>query len=343
MAPMSEWYYAKGGQQMGPVPIEKLKELLANGELDSGKDLVWTSSMKDWLPADQVEGLGKPAAAPVADPSNPYAAPQTGWTEQAELTSASGGLDEIVPGSQQIDAAACIKRGWELLKRNVSVIVLVGVVYFGVMIGVGVVSGLLEVLADGGAAPTSSPFEQGGNGEVPAGVVAVQVVTQIITQLVSTFLGLGATRIGLNLVSGREASVGMLFGEGNKLLRAIGASILFGLMVAIGFMLLIVPGIYLALRFGQYMYGIVDKDLGVIDSLKYSSSITTNNRLNLFVLWIFGFLLTIAGMLACGVGLLVVIPIMWLASCVAFRWLQFGNKAAMDHPGTATPMLSARA
>ncbi|MCP5546182.1 MAG: DUF4339 domain-containing protein [Akkermansiaceae bacterium] len=338
---MSEWYYAKAGQQMGPVPLSKLKELLESGGIDPQKDLVWTSSMKDWLPAAQVEGLGKPTAAPVADPSNPYAAPQTGWNEAAELSTAAGELAEIVPGSQPFDAAACIKRGWELTKRNVATIVLTGLVYVGIMMGVGMVIGVIGFLVMGGSQFQIDPETRQLTQEVaPAWF---QILNQLITQLVTTFLSLGATRIALNIVSGREATVGMLFGEGSKLLKAFGASILFGLMVAIGFLLLIVPGVYLALRFGQYMTAIVDKDLGVIDSFKYSSSITTNNRVNLFVLALFGFLLTIAGLLACIVGVFVVLPIIWLAAVVAYRWMQYGNKAAMDHPGTAIPMLAPRA
>lgn len=338
---MSEWYYAKAGQQMGPVPLSKLKELLESGEIDPQKDLVWTSSMKDWLPAAQVDGLGKPAAAPVADPSNPYAAPQTGWNEPAELSAPAGDLAEIIPGSQPFDAAACIKRGWELTKRNVATIVLTGLVYVGIMMGMGMVIGLIGVLVMGGSQFQIDPETRQVTQEVaPAWF---QVLNQLVTQLVTTFLSLGASRIALNIVSGREATVGMLFGEGRKLLKAFVASILFGLMVAIGLVLLVVPGIYLALRFGQYMVAIVDKDLGVIDSFKYSSSITTNNRVNLFVLALFGILLTIAGLLACIVGVFVVMPVIWLAAVVAYRWMQYGNKAAMDHPGTTIPMLAPRA
>jgi hypothetical protein len=70
---MTEWYYARGGQQSGPVTFEQLGELARNGGLNP-KDLVWTSSMKDWTPAGQVPELFvAPAtpAAPPADPANP--------------------------------------------------------------------------------------------------------------------------------------------------------------------------------------------------------------------------------------------------------------------------------
>jgi len=54
---MTEWYYARGGQQNGPVTFEQLLELAGNGGLDPVKDQVWTAAMKDWTPAGQVPGL----------------------------------------------------------------------------------------------------------------------------------------------------------------------------------------------------------------------------------------------------------------------------------------------
>ena len=162
----------------------------------------------------------------------------------------------------------------------------------------------------------------------------------IISQVLSLFLSLGTMRIGLNLVSGREVNVGQLFGEGGKLLRAIGASILFVLMVAIGLVFLIVPGVYLALRFGQYMKAIVDRDLGVMEAFAYSSSLTTNNRLNLLLLSLLCMLIVLGGMLLCGVGLIFAVPVVWLSSVAAYRWMQYGHRAVMDRPGTQTPLLS---
>lgn len=180
----------------------------------------------------------------------------------------------------------------------------------------------------------------GGSPEPSGATFAVLGVAQIINQVVSMFLGLGLTKIALNLVSGKDVSVGMLFGEGGKLLRAIGATILFVLMVGLASLLLVFPGVYLALRYGQFLNAIVDKNLGVFESFKYSASITTNNKLNLFLVWVLGVLVTIAGMLACFVGLIFAGPVVWLTFIVAYRWMQYGRIAASDKPGTTIPALA---
>jgi uncharacterized membrane protein len=77
-----------------------------------------------------------------------------------------------------------------------------------------------------------------------------------------------------------------------------------------------------------------------MDSFKYSSALTTNNRLNLFLLGLLGILVMLAGLLALCVGLFFAIPVMWLSWIVAYRWMQYGHRAALDHPGTKTPMLA---
>ena len=337
---MSEWYYARGGQQSGPVGFEQLQDLARNGGLDGLKDLVWTATMKDWTPAGQVAGLfGAPAVAagPPADPANPYAPPQSAWSEAPSTATAA--LQEIDPGSEPIDIGACVKRGFELTTRNFGIIVLVGLTYLGVTFGVGVILGLIDAAFGFGHAGHAQ-WPSGAGGSMATYQQNGSPLSVIVSQVLSSFLSLGVIRIGLNLVSGREVAVGQLFGEGRKLLRAIGATILYLLMVAFGMMLLIVPGIYLALRFGHYKMAIVDRDMGIMEAFNYSSSLTTNNRGNLFLLGMLSMLIIFAGLLACFIGLIFAAPVVWLSYVVAYRWMQYGHRAAMDRPGTQTPLLA---
>ncbi|MDA1017153.1 MAG: GYF domain-containing protein, partial [Planctomycetota bacterium] len=72
----AEWYYAKSGQQLGPVATEELRTMLRTGEIKSA-DLVWKDGMSDWSPAGTISILksAKTAApAPAASPSKTKAA-----------------------------------------------------------------------------------------------------------------------------------------------------------------------------------------------------------------------------------------------------------------------------
>jgi hypothetical protein len=343
---MKEWYYAKGGSQNGPVTFDQITELARSGSLDPVRDLVWNSTMKDWTPAGQVEGLftAPPAspAPPAPDPANPYAAPQSSLTEVTTATEPA--LREIVPGSEPIDVGACVKRAFELTTRNFGTILLVGVVYIGISVGASAILALIDSALGIGQA-THTTWNQGDSGGAMTAFTqtsSASPLNAIVSNVLSIFLTMGLLRVGLNLVSGLPVSVNQLFGEGRKLLKAIGASILYAAMLVVGFLLLIVPGVYLALRFGQYMTAIVDRDMGIMESFSYSSSITTNNRMNLFLLALLAVAIFLAGCLALVVGLIFAYPVVGLSWMVAYRWMQYGHRAAMDQPGTQTPMLAGR-
>jgi hypothetical protein len=341
---MIAWYYAKDGRQNGPVSLEELIRLRATGTITS-QDLVWREGMDGWKPAGEVAELDPPPASPPPlasqPPSgaawNPYQTSTTTWPEPGPERV----REEIVPGSDPIVIGDCIRRAFDLTKRHFWMLLAVGVVYSAVIFAFNFTTTLaISPFTKDRIESRSFPPVEYETGRIrrpgsdmknltPAGQVA-EALQSLAAQVLDLFLGLGMARIGLNFVSGKPVEIGMLFGEGRKLWTCIGASILYGLMVAVGLVLLIVPGIYLALRFGQYQNAIVDKDLGVIDSLKYSSRITEGNKMNLLGLGVICFLIVIAGVLALLVGLFLALPVVYLASFVAFRWMQYGRASLQD-------------
>src|SRR5687768_3887589 len=68
-----EWYYAVGGNQVGPVGSDELKRLAAAGELKP-TDLVWRDGLSDWTAASKIGGLFAAAAAPGTSPPDAAAA-----------------------------------------------------------------------------------------------------------------------------------------------------------------------------------------------------------------------------------------------------------------------------
>jgi uncharacterized membrane protein len=83
--------------------------------------------------------------------------------------------------------------------------------------------------------------------------------------------------------------------------------------VGLGLLLLIVPGIIVGIGFSMALPLIVDRNLGPIDALTESWKLTEGNRVNIFIFGLIAFGLAIAGMCACGLGLLLVAPVGWIA------------------------------
>jgi hypothetical protein len=84
------------------------------------------------------------------------------------------------------------------------------------------------------------------------------VIIAIISLIIFILLEVVFSRSPLNFRDGKVPDVEDLFRGYPHFLNYLAASILYGLMVAIGLILLIIPGIYLALKYQFYGYLIVD-------------------------------------------------------------------------------------
>jgi len=91
---------------------------------------------------------------------------------------------------------------------------------------------------------------------------------------------LGLDKIALMLCDGGKPLEKVLFSCFNLVPRALMAFVLFFVMVSIGMILFVLPGIFILIRFSLFPYCIIDKNAGVIESLNMSYEITENNAWN---------------------------------------------------------------
>ncbi len=332
---MQQWYYTKNGERQGPVSLVNLQGLAHRGGLDAQKDMVWTDGMPDWKLISHMDDLFGANLATSEDSFNPYAAPSTA-PDNLLAQSPAGSLSEVAPGSVNLDAMAIANRAFTLTKRHFGALMGIGITYLVIVIGVEF--GLSAIEGALGWS-TIGVFPGGFGADLPGATTQHSVAGFVASSLFSMFIGLGLARCCLSIASGDGATIGTLFSQGPKLINAFLASLLFGFMVMAGLLLLIVPGIILILRYSFFQEAIVDRNLGVIDAFKYSAQLTQNNRLNLFGLGVLSLLIVLAGVLALFVGLIFAIPLVSLITPVAYRFLQYGQRALTDQPGTEVESL----
>jgi len=82
-----EWYYAKGDQRTGPLPLARLLKLATAGELRPG-DLVWNESLSGWVRAAEVAELAAVLAATPKAPAD--SGPASRNSLKASLEDAKG-------------------------------------------------------------------------------------------------------------------------------------------------------------------------------------------------------------------------------------------------------------
>jgi uncharacterized membrane protein len=104
-------------------------------------------------------------------------------------------------------------------------------------------------------------------------------------------------------------------------LNYLGTSILYTLMVFIGILLFIVPGIYLSLVFFMAAYVAVDRNMSPIAALKESARLTRGSRWKLLLFTLAALGLIIIGSIPLFLGLIVVGPLLALAGTHIYRTL----------------------
>ncbi|QDU43883.1 hypothetical protein Mal52_23600 [Symmachiella dynata] len=190
-----------------------------------------------------------------------------------------------------IDVGEVMGTSWEIFKANL-----------GACVGATIVVLMLNGFVQQGVGGVQTLIL----GDQPGNQMGLFIVIQLIGFLISfafqTWLTVGQTIFFLNVARGKEATIGQVFTGGAMLPNALGAQILFTIMYMIGFVLLIVPGIIIALMFSQNLPLIADRNLSVMDALQTSREITNGNKLSLFTLFLALFGLMIVGILACCVG-----------------------------------------
>jgi uncharacterized membrane protein len=114
--------------------------------------------------------------------------------------------------------------------------------------------------------------------------------------------------------------------------RFLATSLLFGLSVAAGLILFIVPGIIFFAMFGFSLYLVIDRGVGPVEAMRESRRITNGNRLNIVGLTMLVILVNILGFLAAFVGLLVSMPVTGLAMVHAYRTLAANDARPLGDP-----------
>lgn len=206
--------------------------------------------------------------------------------------------------------ASAIRFGWETFKTRPWLFVGATIV---IMFAYGVIGGITSgINAALGATP-----------EDPS------IIGSLINLVLSTFVGMGATAFYLAAHDNPETVDLSTLWHPQPFWKFLGASILVGLAIGIGFVLLIVPGIIAAVFFMFTMFIVIDKELGPIEAMKESMRIGRGYRWPLLGLIVLLSLIALAGVIALFVGLLVAMPVTVLAFTHAYRVLSGGVPTAV--------------
>lgn len=170
----------------------------------------------------------------------------------------------------------------------------------------------------------SLPFV-GGEFDPQTGIMSQNSLGSLISWFAGTWLTIGYYNFLLNIVDGKDAQYRDIF-YGVKTIEQFAyfvlLSFIYPVVVGIGLIFLIVPGIILAIGLYFAQYYIAENRTGFAEAFRSSWEITKGNRLKIFGFGIVSGLFNLLGLLALGIGLLITIPMTSLMYARMFRNLE---------------------
>ena len=215
---------------------------------------------------------------------------------------------------KNVPIGEAVRFGWAGIQRRFALLI-------AVMISVTVIETFFSLITD---------IAEGKNG-------LLELVSGFAAFAITGLLTMGLITITLKIVDEREPVFMDLFANLEVLAYYVASAFLYCMMVVLGFFLLVIPGIYVGVRFQFFGYFIVDEKRGPLEALQQSAKLTRGRVLELFVFDLLLFGLNILGALLLGVGLLITMPMSWLALSFVFRNLHGAHEAVPAAGALAAP------
>ena len=221
------------------------------------------------------------------------------------------------------DLGEALAYGWNKLQANISQLVLAMLVLFVGGVATVVIAGVLQrVLLDSGEAEFNAS-----TGEVRidegSGLLTVLVVNALISALalvVFQVLASGLIRGALGITEGREFKVAEML-RTDKIGPVLVTSLIVGALTFAGTLLCYVPGLVIGFLTSYSLYFVLDKGLSPTDAVKASVNLVKDNIGPALLWYVVGGFVALLGLLACGVGALLTVPLVLIGTAYTYKRL----------------------
>jgi len=224
---------------------------------------------------------------PYAPPAAPYPGPPPAQPGPTGTMPLRFEITEVVSGAWEV-----FTRQWMPLCVAMLIVGLIVAVPMIVLYMVG----MFAVIAGTGAGAGGDPDT--------AAVLAVAMfggmfgAMFVVMCLVMPFFTGRLLRMALTAVRGGTPTVGDLFTGEMRYGSMLALMLLQGMLIGLGYMLFIVPGVILALGLYFSAYLVIDQRMGAVDAMKASWKLTTGRKGEVFVVMlVFGLISAVSGMI----------------------------------------------
>lgn len=233
-------------------------------------------------------------------------------------------------GSSGWSIGDALNYGWTKFQANAAQFVIGGLILFvGLVVAGAVVFGIQSVIIqepECSTDPDTLVFScDDGSGWIAS--LFVSALAGGLFFIVAQIIGAGLIRGTLGVTEGRPFQFSEVL-KTDKLGPVIITSLLVGAGTFVGILLCYLPGLVFAFVTQWSLYFVTDKGLAPVEAIKASIDLVRNNLTDTLIWYIVGGLVASIGAIACGVGLLVTIPIFLLGGAYTYKKLTGQQVAA---------------
>ena len=223
----------------------------------------------------------------------------------SETNESGGSLERGLAGDYSLALGAWLSEAWGRVSGNKGTIWLALLFYIGLAFLIGMFFGLLNT-------PPADPQEI----QPPT---LIETIGNIVSALVLMPMAVGLGFLGTAVALGHKPNPKSLFGWYDNTLKIFLTAILMNILIFIGLLLLVLPGIYLAVSYQIALPLAVDKKLGPWQALEASRKIIGHAWFTVLGFDIVATLLIGLSMVLLGIPLIWIAPAMLIAFGVLYR------------------------
>jgi uncharacterized membrane protein len=294
-------------KEYGPVTIEVMRRWVTEGRVNA-QTMVQAEGGSDWKPLSEYPELAEVlGAVPPVPPITPESGPALTPSEV------------ILVREYSLDIGSCIARSWELVKAHFWPVVGISLL---VLVAMGVINQLIGLFS--GPATRSMILEH----RISVDGIFLVLGTSILSTPVYSVLMGGLFKYYLKLIRGQRADVADAFsGFGSSLGQLALLGLVSGILSLLAYLLCILPGIYLNVCWIFAVPLVIDRKMQFWDAMELSRKVVSKHWFIVFAFLLVLGLVAICGLFACCIGLLVSMPISWVALMYGYEDL-FGRQAS---------------
>lgn len=277
----ANWYYAKDGKPQGPVGRDEITSLFRDGTI-APDALVWQEGTPDWVMASSV--LGREETTPGSAPAP-------------------------VGSAGEIDFAACFNEAWSVFK-----------IHWPLMLAAGAIFLFLSAAIQGPFQVLQVVFQKKLESE-PMLLIALILASWAVSLVFSPPLTAGFYQFCVESIRDKPRLETLFLGFRSCWVQSVLCALVMGLLIILGFICLIIPGIYLSIAYYYAIPLVIDRKMGFWEAMELSRKTVHRQWFMVFAVVVVSGLLAMVGLLLCCVGFFASLPLAYLVAMQAYRQL----------------------